>query len=149
MITIIRIILFFHEYLNEFPADPSWLHHLPGCKNKSRGSPALNAHILKNRVYQDLPFSCHGTCSPYGTWVCLSKCHEVSVNHKKYSDSQEKKQNRPGCFVIKRCSLFLLTCLLFLPPRLTWSCDKRHTNTFLLPQFHYLTGPVGTFLLAQ
>lgn len=51
MITIIRIILFFHEYLNELPADPSWLHHLPGCKNKSRGSPAPNAHILKNRVY--------------------------------------------------------------------------------------------------
>lgn len=80
-------------------------------------------------------------------WANVTRCQSITTRNN--SHSQEKKQNRPGCFVIKTCSLFLLTCLLFLPPRLTWSRDARHTNTFLLPQFHYLTGPVGTFLLAQ
>ncbi|KAM6133084.1 basal body-orientation factor 1 [Phoenicopterus ruber ruber] len=49
---------------DEFPADPSWLHHLPGIGNKNIDSPAPNAQILKNRVYQVFPSLVTGPAVP-------------------------------------------------------------------------------------
>lgn len=124
MITIISII--FHGYLNEVPADfppppppppASWLHHLPGSKNKNTGSPAPNAHIRTgySKTYPSLTM---GPAVPREHDCVWANVTESIKHQKKYIYIQENTQNRPGCFVIKS-HFFLLTCLLILPTNQT------------------------------
>lgn len=151
MITIISII--FHGYLNEVPADSppptSWLHHLPGSKNKNTGSPAPNAHIRTgySKTYPSLTM---GPAVPREHDCVWANVTELIKHQKKYIYIQENTQNRPGCFVIKS-HFFLLTCLLILPTNQTDMIPRCKTScfyTFMLLQLHYLKGPVGTFFVS-
>lgn len=71
---------------------------------------------------------------------------------KKYSYSQQKDPTEQAWLLCdyKLCSFFLLTYSPFHPdPHDAVRWRYIHKLMFLLPQFCYVMGPVGTYLLAQ
>lgn len=59
-------------------------------------------------------------------WVNMTRSQSINTRNTAIV-RKRNEQNRPGCFVIKKCVLssYWPIYLLFLPPRCTWCCDAK------------------------
>lgn len=151
MITVVRIVLLSRgTWMKSHQIPPSWLHHLPGSKNQNTGFPAPNAHIRTgySKTYPSLTMGLAVPREHYCVWANVTK----SQSDIKRNTFIISKTHKTGLAALWLNQVFLISRpvhLSFYQPDWHDPVMQRHTHTFLLPQFHYLKGPVGTFLLAQ